>query len=73
MCIRDRLKGARIKISASIGVAGLSGNHGDAAELLRQADLALYEAKDLGRDQAVIEGSIDADSPAAGQRYPRSA
>ena len=67
------LKGARIKISASTGVAGLSGNHGDAAELLRQADLALYEAKDLGRDQAVIEGSIDADSPAAGQRYPRSA
>ena len=67
------LKGVRINISASIGVAGLSESQADAAELLRQADLALYEAKDLGRDQAVIEGSFDTDGAAMrGTRADRS-
>ena len=56
------LKGVRINISASIGVAWLSESSGDAAELLKQADLALYKAKELGRDQAVIEVSVDTDS-----------
>lgn len=66
------LCGVRVHISASIGVAVLGESKGDAAELLRQADLALYKAKDLGRDQAVIDDAVDTDGPVM-REHPRSA
>jgi diguanylate cyclase (GGDEF)-like protein len=42
-----------ITISASIGIATSTGEI-DADELLRNADVALYEAKATGKDQAVV-------------------
>jgi diguanylate cyclase (GGDEF)-like protein len=45
---------ARISITVSIGVA-VSGRHGnDLFELLAAADVALYRAKDAGRDQVRV-------------------
>jgi diguanylate cyclase (GGDEF)-like protein len=45
---------ARIKVTVSIGVA-LLGQHGrDLFELLAAADVALYKAKDAGRDQVHV-------------------
>ena len=45
---------ARINVTVSIGVAVL-GQHGhDLFELLAAADVALYRAKDAGRDQVRI-------------------
>jgi diguanylate cyclase (GGDEF)-like protein len=41
---------ARIKVTVSIGVAVLGRHGGDLFELLAAADLALYRAKDAGRD-----------------------
>lgn len=44
------VRGAERHISASIGIA-LAPQHGDSVELLlRNADIAMYEAKDSGRD-----------------------
>ena len=55
---------ARIRVTVSIGVAVL-GQHGhDLFELLAAADVALYKAKDAGRDQVRVyahaQGQIDA-------------
>lgn len=36
--------------SASIGIAMFSGNEGGSAEVLKQADIAMYSAKDAGRN-----------------------
>jgi diguanylate cyclase (GGDEF)-like protein len=45
---------ARIRVTVSIGVAVL-GQHGhDLFELLAAADVALYKAKDAGRDQVRV-------------------
>ena len=45
---------ARIQVTVSIGVAVL-GQHGhDLFELLAAADVALYKAKDAGRDQVRV-------------------
>jgi diguanylate cyclase (GGDEF)-like protein len=41
---------AKIKVTVSIGVAVLGQHGGDLFELLAAADLALYRAKDAGRD-----------------------
>jgi ATP-binding cassette ChvD family protein len=46
-CVAD----ARISVTVSIGVAVLGGHGGDLFELLAAADLALYRAKDAGRNQ----------------------
>ncbi|WP_421995931.1 diguanylate cyclase [Roseococcus sp.] len=40
-------------LTASIGIAGFPGDAATFEDLLRQADLRLYEAKRLGRDRAV--------------------
>lgn len=45
--------GAIIGITASFGVAVFPGDGADGAQLLKQADLALYEAKRQGRDRVV--------------------
>jgi diguanylate cyclase (GGDEF)-like protein/PAS domain S-box-containing protein len=44
------LDGQRLKISTSVGIATFPGDGEDADALIRNADLALYHAKELGRD-----------------------
>jgi diguanylate cyclase (GGDEF)-like protein/PAS domain S-box-containing protein len=46
--------GHRVVVSASIGIAACSAADVLADDLLRQADIALYAAKDGGRDQCVM-------------------
>ena len=48
------VNGQKIRVTASLGVA-VAPDHGVTAdELIRHADIALYEAKDRGRDRAVL-------------------
>ena len=43
-----------VKIQASIGIALLTGEHRTGSDLLRDADAAMYQAKDRGRNRAEI-------------------
>ncbi len=45
-----RIAGNQIILSASIGIAMYPQDNADMATLLRQADMAMYRAKDLGRN-----------------------
>jgi diguanylate cyclase (GGDEF)-like protein len=47
------LGSVRLNLSASVGIA-LLGEHDTADELLRNADLAMYRAKELGRGRYVV-------------------
>ncbi len=52
--VRDRpfdISGHRISITASIGIVMFPGPGTTAGEVLAQADLAMYQAKELGRDR----------------------
>ena len=42
-----------IRVTASVGIAGAPENGNTADELMRHADIALYEAKSQGRDRAI--------------------
>ncbi len=54
------LSGDQVFVSASIGIALSPENGTEARELLRKADIALYEAKRNGRDRfAVFAGDMD--------------
>jgi diguanylate cyclase (GGDEF)-like protein/PAS domain S-box-containing protein len=48
-----KINGHSLVASASIGISAADGAAADAETLLRDADVALYRAKDAGRDQAV--------------------
>ena len=48
------LDGQNIRVTASVGIAVAPDNGVTADELMRHADIALYEAKDAGRDRAVL-------------------
>lgn len=48
-----RIDGDEVRISASVGIAHGS-RTADSAQLLRQADVAVYRAKELGRGQVVV-------------------
>lgn len=44
------MEGIRLQMTASIGITLADGNIGDPIQLIRQADLAMYKAKQLGRN-----------------------
>jgi len=46
--------GVERKITVSIGIALIPDNAGDADGLLREADRALYAAKEAGRNRVVV-------------------
>jgi diguanylate cyclase (GGDEF)-like protein len=48
------IDGQKLRVTASVGIA-MAPDHGRSADdLMRHADIALYEAKNLGRDRAVF-------------------
>lgn len=49
-----RIEGRDVVLSASIGIVIGTGDYEDAAELLRDADIAMYRAKSRGKAQYVI-------------------
>jgi diguanylate cyclase (GGDEF)-like protein len=53
-----------LSVSASIGVVFAHGDEDDAEALLRDADSAMYRAKNRGRARVEVGGSQHADSPA---------
>jgi len=55
-CVREPfdIKGRRMNINVSIGIAVSRHGHEDRAELMRRADLALYRAKNPGRGRFVF-------------------
>lgn len=53
------------RVTVSIGIAGFPAQAGDARELIARADLALYEAKRLGRNRVVSFGPQLQGKPAA--------
>ena len=58
---------ARIQVTVSIGVAVLGQHGNDLFELLAAADLALYRAKDAGRDQVRVYAHAPGNPQAAGE------
>ena len=46
--------GSEAFVGVSIGIATPDGNEADSRELIRKADIALYEAKNGGRNRAVV-------------------
>jgi diguanylate cyclase (GGDEF)-like protein len=53
-------------ITASFGVAECPGDAQTADDLMKAADIALYEAKRNGRDRVVAKGPLKSNSMAAG-------
>jgi len=62
LCAPYVINGHNIVIGASIGIAAIDRRAGDAADILRYADMALYRAKNEGRNRACIyDAAMDAD------------
>jgi diguanylate cyclase len=62
VCAPYAISGHNIIIGASIGIAVIDRRVGDAADILRYADMALYRAKNEGRNRAcVYDAVMDAD------------
>src|SRR5215213_126784 len=56
------ISGHTLLIGASIGIAVIDRESGDAADIMRRADVALYRAKNEGRSRACIyDADMDAD------------
>lgn len=54
---RLRWQGIEFNVGVSIGMVEISGITNDAAELLSRADLACYQAKNLGRGRVYVESN----------------
>jgi diguanylate cyclase len=62
LCAPYSISGHNIIIGASIGIAVIDRRARDAADILRYADMALYRAKNEGRNRACIyDAAMDAD------------
>jgi diguanylate cyclase (GGDEF)-like protein len=62
LCAPYSINTHNIIIGASIGIAVIDRHAGDAADILRYADMALYRAKNEGRNRACIyDAAMDAD------------
>jgi diguanylate cyclase (GGDEF)-like protein len=62
LCSPYTISGHTIVIGVSIGIAVIDRNTGSAADVMRYADLALYRAKNEGRNRACIyDSEMDAD------------
>ncbi|MGA2943225.1 MAG: EAL domain-containing protein, partial [Xanthobacteraceae bacterium] len=62
VCAPYQISGHNIIIGASIGIAAIVRPARDAADILRYADMALYRAKNEGRNRACIyDAAMDAD------------
>jgi diguanylate cyclase (GGDEF)-like protein len=62
VCASYLINGHNIIIGASIGIAVIDRRGRDAADILRYADMALYRAKNEGRNRACIyDAAMDAD------------
>jgi diguanylate cyclase (GGDEF)-like protein len=62
VCAPYAISGHNIIIGASIGIAVIDRRAGGAADILRYADMALYRAKNEGRNRACIyDAAMDAD------------
>jgi diguanylate cyclase (GGDEF)-like protein len=62
ICAPYAIANQTIVIGASIGIAVINENVGAAADVMRHADLALYRAKNEGRNRACIyDSAMDAD------------
>ena len=62
VCAPYLINGHNIIIGASIGIAVIDRRGRDAADILRYADMALYRAKNEGRNRACIyDAAMDAD------------
>jgi diguanylate cyclase (GGDEF)-like protein len=62
ICAPYAINRQNIVIGASIGIAVIDRNSGGAADIMRYADMALYRAKNEGRNRACIyDAAMDAD------------
>ncbi len=62
VCAPYLISGHNIVIGASIGIAAIDRRARDSADILRYADMALYRAKNEGRNRACIyDAAMDAD------------
>jgi diguanylate cyclase (GGDEF)-like protein len=62
ICAPYAINGQNIIIGASIGIAVIDKKSGAAADIMRYADMALYRAKNEGRNRACIyDAAMDAD------------
>jgi diguanylate cyclase (GGDEF)-like protein len=62
VCAPYMISGHNIIIGASIGIAAIERRARDATDILRYADMALYRAKNEGRNRACIyDAAMDAD------------
>ncbi len=62
LCASYAISGHNIIIGASIGIAVIDKNCAGAADVMRYADMALYRAKNEGRNRACIyDAAMDAD------------
>jgi diguanylate cyclase (GGDEF)-like protein len=62
ICAPYAINGQNIVIGASIGIAVIDRNCGGSADIMRYSDMALYRAKNEGRNRACIyDAAMDAD------------